>query len=131
MQHPRPLLQAHQYIWLHQIYWTPLFLKPGSAPADDAFPLREYLLKQFPHRSLEVDKRVYNYRLSRARRVVENAFGILANRFRIFLTPIALPPATVEQIVLAACSLHNMLRTEVGPAYFGALADRVDPVPVM
>ena len=95
--------------------------------ADDAFPLREYLLKPFPHRSLEVDKRVYNYRLSRARRVVENAFGILTNRFRVFLTPIALPPATVEQIVLAACSLHNMLRTEVGPAYFGALADREDP----
>ena len=78
-----------------------------------------------------MDKRVYNYRLSRARRVVGNAFGILANRFRIFLTPIALPPATVEQIVLAACGLHNMLQTEVGPVYFGALADREDPVPVM
>ena len=85
-------------------------------------------MKPFPHLSLEVDKRVYNYRLSRARRVVENAFGILANRFRIFLTPIALPPVTVEQIVLETCSLHNMLRTEIGPAYFVALADREDPI---
>ena len=95
--------------------------------ADEAFPLRETILKPYPHRSLEVEKRIYNYRLSRARRVVENAFGILANRFRIFLTPIALPPATVEQIVLASSSLHNLLRTEAGTAYVGAVADREDP----
>ena len=33
MQHSRPLLQARQYIWLHQIYWTPPpFLKTWIRP---------------------------------------------------------------------------------------------------
>ena len=95
--------------------------------ADEAFPLRETTLKPYPHRSLDVDKRIFNYRLSRASRVVKNSFGILANRFCIFLTQITIPPATVEKIVLAACSLHKLLGTEAGTAYVGALADREGP----
>ena len=99
-----------------------------SIVADDAFPLREYIMKPFSHRTMELDKRIFNYRLSRARRVVENAFGILSNRFRVFQTSIALCPAKVEQIVLACCCLHNMLRTEVGASCFAGVADSEDPV---
>lgn len=95
--------------------------------ADEAFPLRENLMKPFAQRSLDPEKRVFNYRLSRARRVVENAFGILANRFRVFLTTIALPPKTVEKLVLACLCLHNMLRREAGNSYCGHLLDREDP----
>ncbi|KAL4084288.1 hypothetical protein QTP88_028113 [Uroleucon formosanum] len=46
----------------------------------------------------------------RAKRIVENSFGILANRFRVFRKPISLAPETVVKLVKAACSLHNWIR---------------------
>lgn len=77
--------------------------------ADEAFPLRDDIMKPYAQRHLTVEKRIFNYRLSRARRVVENAFGILSNRWRVFLTTVAVAPEKVEIIVLAACVLHNYL----------------------
>lgn len=51
-----------------------------------------------------------NYRLSRARRIVENAFGILAAKFRVFEKPMPYSPKKVVSIVKASCALHNWLR---------------------
>ncbi|XP_052399694.1 uncharacterized protein LOC127946919 [Carassius gibelio] len=97
-------------------------LAPYCIVADEAFPLKEYLMKPYPNRRLSVEQRIFNYRLSRARRVVENAFGILANRFRVFLTTINIQnTAKVEDIVLACCALHNFLRTECCEAYMAAI----------
>ena len=77
---------------------------------DDAFALRHYLMKPYPSRGLTRDERIFNYRLSRARRTVENAFGILANRWRVFHTAITLQPDNVESVIIAACVLHNLIR---------------------
>ena len=60
-------------------------------------------------KKLDISKRIFNYRLSRARNMVENAFGILANRFKVFLTTINLDHKKVDDIILAACCLHNFM----------------------
>lgn len=57
---------------------------------DEAFALRSDFLKPFSQRQLDHDKKIFNYRLSRARCRVENAFGILSARFRIFHTAISI-----------------------------------------
>ncbi len=77
---------------------------PYMIVADDAFPLKDYIQKPFGQLGLTSEKRIFNYRLSRARRVVENSFGILANRFRVFMAPISLCPEKVEIIVIACCN---------------------------
>lgn len=85
--------------------------------ADDAFALGDHLIKPFPQKNLTYEQRVFNYRLSRCRRVVENAFGILATRFRIFHSAINFQPNKVVDIVLACVALHNFLRRKCRKHY--------------
>ena len=90
---------------------------PHVIVSDDAFPLGPHIMKPFNRRLLTRKERIFNYRLSRAIRVAENAFGILANRFRLFLTNICLHPDRVVSVTLAAAALHNMLRRKCGKNY--------------
>ncbi|XP_035220975.1 protein ANTAGONIST OF LIKE HETEROCHROMATIN PROTEIN 1-like [Stegodyphus dumicola] len=78
--------------------------------ADEAFPLKKNLMRPFPGRNLDTPKKIYNYRLSRCRRLIENTFGIFASRFRIFRKPIIGKTETVESIAKAAVCLHNYLK---------------------
>ncbi|KAM4045446.1 putative nuclease HARBI1 [Anomaloglossus baeobatrachus] len=84
---------------------------------DEAFPLKKKLLRPYPQNTLNAQRTVFNYRLSRARRVVESAFGFLASRFRIFHTAINLKIETIDKVVLACCVLHNFLRKREGRHY--------------
>ena len=58
---------------------------PFFLVGDDAFSLSEHMQKPYGHGALTREERNLNYRLSRARRVSENAFGILANRFQVII----------------------------------------------
>lgn len=89
---------------------------PGSniqAPyvivADDAFALKSYLMKPYNFRGQDLSQRVFNLRLSRARRMIESVFGIMAAKFRVLRTTIELSEENVKKCTLAICVLHNFL----------------------
>ena len=63
-------------------------LLPYFLLGDEIFPLKSWLIRPYPGRDLPEAELIYNYHYSRARRTIENAFGILSARWRIFLTPI-------------------------------------------
>jgi hypothetical protein len=69
-----------------------------------ALALRTWLMKPFSRRNMALEDRVFNYRLSRARRVVENAFVILVNRFQCLLTTLKQEPHNVGSIIFACVS---------------------------
>lgn len=81
-------------------------------------------MKPYPGRNLSEAQRIFNYRLSRARRVVENAFEILSARFRVFLSPIKLVANKTKRLTLACCVLHNYL-IEKSPFYKEQLSQSI------
>lgn len=92
---------------------------------DDAFGLRTFLMKPYSLRGMTKEQRIFNYRISRGRRVVENAFGILAHRFQVLLTTMQLQPDNVRDVVEACICLHNLMR-ERYPGHQNAVLDRED-----
>ena len=76
---------------------------------DSAYPLSVWLMKPFPHNAvLTSSQHTFNYRLSRARIVVENAFGRLKARWRRLMKQNDMEIAHVPQVVVACCILHNL-----------------------
>ena len=86
---------------------TPFFLV-----GDEIFPLKDWLMRPYPgmkRGTLDESRSIFNYRLSRARRVIENSFGVLAARWRIFRRFIRASAENVEKYILATLALHNYL----------------------
>lgn len=80
--------------------------------ADDAFPLCARIMKPYcPGRGkpLTEQERIFNYRLSRARRCVENAFGVLSGKWLCLSPTMFCGPDRAQKIVSACCILHNFL----------------------
>lgn len=79
--------------------------------ADGAFALHNNIMKPYPgNHNIGTSKRIFNTRLSRSRVVVENVFGVLASRFRIFKKPIDLNIDNIPVITMTCLLLHNFLR---------------------
>jgi hypothetical protein len=92
---------------------------------DEAFGIAMNMVKPYSRRGMTAEERIFNYRCSRARRVSENAFGILANRFQCLIKVLNHKPETVKTITLACLSLHNLMR-ERYPGLQNQMLDRED-----
>lgn len=100
-------------------------IAPYTMVGDQAFPLSPYMMRPYSDVQSQADpsKKNFNSRLSRARRIVENAFGILAQRWAIYSRAIPLPPKSVREVVLATLLLHNFLT----PSSFDLNIDEESP----
>lgn len=86
---------------------------PYVIVGDEAFPLMTHVMRPYPGSGTQIlspEVRIYNYKLSRARRVIENTFGIMVSRWRILRRSIIGKTETVENIVKAITCLHNFLQ---------------------
>ncbi|XP_066590802.1 uncharacterized protein [Prorops nasuta] len=91
----------------HSDLKTPMFFI-----ADDAFQLSKRIMKPYSSKNLQYSQQIFNYRLSRARRTIESAFGILASKWRILHNVICVLPDTADIIVNASVCLHNFVLKE-------------------
>lgn len=76
---------------------------------DEAYPLMRNLLRPYPRSQLDEAKENFNARLSRARKCVECAFGIMTAKWRILWKPIETGLEFSDEIVKAICILHNVV----------------------
>ena len=83
---------------------------PYMFVGDEAFALMPNLMRPFPRRFLDNEKRIFNYRLSRARRQVECTFGVMSSMWRIMRKPIEVQPNFATNMVKAVCVLHNYIK---------------------
>ncbi|KAM4045337.1 uncharacterized protein ACNLHF_009157 [Anomaloglossus baeobatrachus] len=83
---------------------------PFVIVGDEAFQLHREVLRPYPRRVLDNRRRIFNYRLTRARRVVECAFGILTAKWRVLITPLQLSENNVNTIIKACVVLHNFVQ---------------------
>lgn len=79
---------------------------------DTAFPFTERIMKPYSHKQpskVTEAEAVFNYRLSRARRCIENTFGILCSKWLCLQRTMYCSPDRAQKIVMACCVLHNLL----------------------
>lgn len=94
---------------------------PYVLVGDEAFGMSENLMRPYGGNNLSYEQKIFNYRLSRARRYVECAFGILSNKWRIFHRPLNVGIDFAQDIVKACCALHNFVRARDGFVYEDSL----------
>lgn len=83
---------------------------PFVMVGDEAFALSSYLMKPYARRkNLNLKERVFNYRLSRARRIIECTFVITSAVWRIFRAPLRTKLPTTLKIIKAVICLHNFI----------------------
>jgi len=89
----------------------------------EALALSQHVLQPYSSRNLDVARRIYNYRLTGARRILLCAFGIVCNKWRIFRRATGVCPDFCDVTVKTCCILHNFVRRRDGFQFQGTLCE--------
>lgn len=100
--------------------------QPYVIIGDGAFGLHKNLLRPYAERGLTEKRKIFNYRLSRARRYVECTFGILANKWRVLHSAMLVAPDFADDVVKACCILHNYVRRRDGYRFEDTLSNDME-----
>lgn len=79
---------------------------------DKGYPILPWLItpyREMPNGRRSVQETLFNRKLSRARSVVENSFGILKQTFRELHSASDLHVTLLPDVVVSCCILHNLL----------------------
>ncbi|KAJ8666114.1 hypothetical protein QAD02_007776 [Eretmocerus hayati] len=80
--------------------------------ADGGFGLQPYMMIPYrDHPNKTIEEKIFDIRLTNARKIVECAFGVLVERFQVFDTPLRFKPKTSQNIILCCMVIHNYLTT--------------------
>lgn len=75
---------------------------------DNAYSLMPWLMCPYADAALGSQQDVYNLTLSKARQVIERAFGMTIQRFRILAAPLTYSIAQCVKVAKLCCTLHNI-----------------------
>ena len=89
-------------------------LAPFVIVVDEAYPLMHCLMKPYGGQNLPPAEDCFNKRLSRSRKTVECAFGILTSKWRLLTKPIETHAELVDRIIKCICVLHNVIFDKEG-----------------
>ena len=86
---------------------------PNVIIANEAFPLKPTIMHPYPRgknaQRMPQEKQIFNLWLSKACKIVKNAFDILAQRFRLYNKHLQLSVENVDKVIKASYVLHNYL----------------------
>jgi hypothetical protein len=101
---------------------------PYVFPRDQAYPLKRNLMRPFPQRSLNDERRYFNQQLSCARKCVECAFGILCAKWHILGKPLEANLEHACIIIKTTCILHNVIRDSDGNSdpHYNVIVNRIE-----
>ncbi|XP_069622611.1 uncharacterized protein [Ranitomeya imitator] len=83
---------------------------PFVIVADEAFDMSNHVLRPFSCRGMDNRRRIYNCRLTKARKYVEYGFGLLFAKWQLLSSAIQLDEPNVTSVIQACVILHNFVR---------------------
>ena len=91
---------------------------PYFLVGDKAFPLQSWLLRPYPGQRIPEEQCIFNYKLSRACRVIENASNVLASHWWVFMQTTQSTVEKTDRIAKATIGLHNFLQQANSAGYY-------------